>query len=73
MYYILEGIGIMTVDDEEKEVRKGDCVFFPSYSRHGLQNTGETVLKYLSAASPSFTIKQCNDLWPLQSLSRLDD
>jgi mannose-6-phosphate isomerase-like protein (cupin superfamily) len=31
MYYILEGTGIMAVDTEEKEVKAGDCVFFPLF------------------------------------------
>jgi hypothetical protein len=54
MYYILEGSGLMTVDDEERQVSVGNCIFFSSLSRHGLENTGGTVLRYLSAASPSF-------------------
>lgn len=65
MYYILEGRGIMTVDGEEEPVQAGDCVFYPSFAEHGLKNTGDTVLRYLSAASPSFTLEQCEQLWPL--------
>jgi mannose-6-phosphate isomerase-like protein (cupin superfamily) len=65
MYYILEGRGLMTVDGEERPVRAGDCVFFPSCAEHGLKNTGGTVLRYLSAASPSFTMEQCHEWWPL--------
>ena len=67
MYYILEGSGIMTVDDERKPVQAGDCIYFPSRARHGLENTGGTVLRYLSAASPSFTEEQCRKAWPLPS------
>jgi mannose-6-phosphate isomerase-like protein (cupin superfamily) len=68
MYYILEGEGIMTVGDETKEVRAGDCVFFSSFTPHGLQNTGDTVLTYFSAASPSFSAEESEKLWPLKSL-----
>ena len=68
MYYILEGKGEMTVGNETKEVQKEDCIFFQSNSLHGLKNTGKTILRYLSAASPSFTIQECQDLWPLPSL-----
>ena len=39
MYYILEGRGLMTMDDERREVQAGDCIFFPFYSKHGLENT----------------------------------
>jgi mannose-6-phosphate isomerase-like protein (cupin superfamily) len=65
MYYILEGQGLMCVDGEEGPVQAGDCIFFPSFAEHGLKNTGEGVLRYLSAASPSFTLAQCEEWWPL--------
>ena len=68
MYYILEGSGIMTVEGEQKRVEAGDCIFFASFSEHGLENTGNTRLKYLSAASPSFTKEECEKFWPLKSL-----
>jgi mannose-6-phosphate isomerase-like protein (cupin superfamily) len=68
MYYILEGSGVMTVDAEERPVKAGDCVFIPSFAKHGLKNTGETVLRYLSAASPSFTREECQRYWPLAGL-----
>ena len=68
MYYILEGTGEMTVGDEIRDVQKDDCIFFQSNSPHGLKNTGKAILRYLSAASPSFTVQECQDLWPLPSL-----
>lgn len=67
-YTILEGSGLMTVNGEQRPVRPGDCIFIPSWAEHGLQNTGGTMLKYLSAASPSFTLQECLDWWPLPSL-----
>ena len=66
MYYILEGHGLMAVDGEEHPVQAGDCIFFPAFAEHGLKNTGEGVLRYLSAASPSFTMEQCMQWWPLK-------
>jgi mannose-6-phosphate isomerase-like protein (cupin superfamily) len=68
MYFILEGSGLMTVGDEAQPVGAGDCIFFPSFSRHGLENTGGTVLRYLSAASPSFKKEESRKLWPLKSV-----
>jgi mannose-6-phosphate isomerase-like protein (cupin superfamily) len=68
MYYIMEGSGLMTVDGEQQQVGAGDCIFFSSFSSHGLENTGGTVLRYLSAASPSFTAEDSRKLWPLKSL-----
>jgi len=68
MYYIMEGSGRMTVDDEQRQVTAGECIFFCSRSRHGLENTGGTVLRYLSAASPSFKKEESGKLWPLKSV-----
>lgn len=65
MYYILEGEGVMSVNGEKSPVSAGDCIFFPSFAEHGLKNTGKGVLRYLSAASPSFTLKQSNEWWSL--------
>jgi mannose-6-phosphate isomerase-like protein (cupin superfamily) len=65
MYYILDGSGLMSVDGEESPVQAGDSIFFPPSVVHGLKNTGEGVLRYLSAASPSFTVAQCETWWPL--------
>jgi mannose-6-phosphate isomerase-like protein (cupin superfamily) len=69
MYYILEGSGVMRVDDEQAQVNPGDCVFIPSLARHGLENSGGVTLKYLSAASPSFTPAESDAWWPLPSLN----
>jgi mannose-6-phosphate isomerase-like protein (cupin superfamily) len=66
-YTILEGSGLMSVDGEQRQVGPGDCIFIPSWAEHGLQNTGGAMLKYLSACSPSFTMQQCVDWWPLAS------
>ncbi len=68
MYSILEGQGLMTVNGEQQRVTRGDTIFFESFAEHGLENTGDTILKYLSAASPSFTQAQCEEWWPLPSL-----
>ncbi len=69
MYYILEGSGLMTVNSEQRPVQAGDCIFFSAFDQHGLQNTGGTPLRYLSAAPPSFSAEECRQLWPLPSLA----
>ncbi len=69
VYYILEGEGLMTVGADECAVKAGDCIFIPSQAKHGLKNIKETMLKYVSAASPSFTVEECEEFWPLASLS----
>jgi mannose-6-phosphate isomerase-like protein (cupin superfamily) len=72
MYYILEGSGVMTVNDERRQVHAGDCIYLPSFAKHGLENTGGATLRYLSGASPSFTEEQCQKAWPLASLDTED-
>ncbi|MFL7794631.1 MAG: cupin domain-containing protein [Anaerolineae bacterium] len=69
MVYILEGSGIMTVDGEYRQVQAGDCIYYPPFAKHGLENTGRTVLRYLSAASPSFSKETCKEWWPLPSVT----
>jgi len=67
VYYILEGRGFMTVGAESAAVGPGDCVFIPSETPHGLKNDGDVVLRYFSAAAPSFDREQLEHLWPLKS------
>jgi quercetin dioxygenase-like cupin family protein len=38
IYYILEGQGLMTVGLEKRRVRRGDAVWIPQGSAHGLEN-----------------------------------
>ncbi len=68
MYYILQGEGVITIGNETRTVGAGDCIFFPSKTPHGIENTGAAALKYFSAASPSFPREQSERLWPLKSL-----
>ena len=67
-YFILEGRGQMTVGEETREVKAGDSIFVPSSTKHGLLNTGDGVLRYLSAGSPPFGAQAEADLWPLPPL-----
>ena len=73
MYFILEGAGVMIINAEQGPVQAGDCIFIPSFARHGLENPGPTALRYLSAASPSFTREECQMLWPLPSLDEASE
>ncbi|GAH82366.1 unnamed protein product, partial [marine sediment metagenome] len=67
MYFMLSGNGEMTVSGETCMVNEGDSIFIPSNEKHGLMNTGNTKLRYLSAAAPSFEIDTLNELWPNRS------
>lgn len=67
IYYILEGSGFMKVGDETAHVESGDCIFIPSDAPHGLKNDGKALLRYFSAAAPSFDSEQLERFWPLKS------
>ena len=42
VYYILEGKGIIHVNEEQKQVAKNDSIFVEPNSRQYLENIGET-------------------------------
>jgi mannose-6-phosphate isomerase-like protein (cupin superfamily) len=70
IYYLLEGTGRMTVGSDVRDVQAGDCVFIPSQTDHGLENTTKRVLKYLSAAAPAFPGQDLDEMWPLPPATR---
>ena len=67
VYFILEGRGEMIVADEKAEVVPGDCIFIPSGESHGLKNIGKELLRYFSAAAPSFRKEELESFWPIKS------
>jgi len=52
IYYILEGTGIMHIDDESEEVLPGQVIYIPANSRQYIQNTGDNELKFLAIVHP---------------------
>jgi mannose-6-phosphate isomerase-like protein (cupin superfamily) len=62
-YYIIQGKGLMIINEEEKTVKKGDAVFIPSQATHGIKNTGKAILQYLTA-NPGFGKEKEKQLWP---------
>ncbi len=67
VYFLLDGAGLMTVGNETAEVRAGDCVFVPTGATHGIKNHTKDMLRYFSAAAPSFAREELEALWPLGS------
>jgi mannose-6-phosphate isomerase-like protein (cupin superfamily) len=67
IYFILEGKGLMSVGDNTGRVERDDCIFIPSGAPHGLKNDGTVLLRYFSAAAPSFESGQLEKFWPLES------
>jgi mannose-6-phosphate isomerase-like protein (cupin superfamily) len=54
IYYIVEGRGLMTVGDEQREVSAGDAVYIPPHHRHTLKNTGTEPIKLILVCGPAF-------------------
>jgi quercetin dioxygenase-like cupin family protein len=63
-YYVINGTGLMTIEDESREVAAGDAIYIPSNKKHGIKNTGDMALEYLTANSPVFTRDYEESLWP---------
>lgn len=56
VYVIVRGTGRIRVKDEVREVGPGDLVLVPPGATHGIENTGEELLEYVSAATPAFRV-----------------
>ncbi len=54
IYYVVEGLGVMTVGDEQREVSAGDAIFIPRHHRHTLKNTGTEPIKLILVCGPAF-------------------
>ena len=54
VYYILEGEGIMYVDDGSAKVSSGQVVYIPPNSRQHIQNIGNSDLKFLCIVDPAW-------------------
>jgi mannose-6-phosphate isomerase-like protein (cupin superfamily) len=61
VYVITRGGGRMRVGDDELDVRAGHMVFIPPNTEHGIVNTGDEVLTYVSAATPAFPVTDLYD------------
>lgn len=54
VYYILEGEGLMHIDDESSKVLPGQAVFIPANSRQYIENTGTGDLVFLCIVNPAW-------------------
>lgn len=67
VYVIVQGSGEMQVGEEVNEVQAGDLIFIPSNLRHGIVNSSDQVLTYISAATPPFDLTEAYDRGQLQT------
>ncbi|MFC1598159.1 cupin domain-containing protein [Patescibacteria group bacterium] len=54
VYYILEGEGIMYIDDESAPVHAGQAIYIPPNAEQYIENTGATDLKFLCITDPAW-------------------
>lgn len=66
VYVVTAGRGRMLVGDEEREVGAGDVVYIPSDAVHGIENASETILSYVSAATPALDVETAYDTGQLK-------
>lgn len=52
VYYILDGNGIIYVDDENSEIKAGQAIYVPPKSKQFIKNYGKVDLKFLCIVSP---------------------
>jgi mannose-6-phosphate isomerase-like protein (cupin superfamily) len=54
IYYILEGRGVMQIENEMQSVGPGDAIAIPPNARHQISNTGTEGLKFLCCCAPAY-------------------
>ena len=52
VYHVLEGEGLMEIDDVKRVVRRHDVIFIPPGVRHAIYNSGLTDLVFLVVTAP---------------------
>ncbi|MCP8305282.1 MAG: cupin domain-containing protein [archaeon] len=55
IYMVIEGEGIMCINDEVKDVKEGDNILIPSRSWHCIENKGDRDLRIWCICAPAFT------------------
>ncbi len=54
VYYVLEGEGIMHIDEESRTVRAGQAVYIPPRAKQCITNTGTGDLTFLCIVDPAW-------------------
>lgn len=55
LYLVVEGLGRLVIDGQERDVGNGDCALIPPGSTHKLFNTGGVPLRVLCACAPAYS------------------
>ena len=54
IYYIIRGSGIISIGDEERKVRKGDCIYMPTDIPHGFINNSDEEVEIFTVGANIF-------------------
>ena len=54
IYYILEGSGVMTINDEQRPVGPGDAIAIPPGATHQIENPHSQPLRFLCCCAPGY-------------------
>ena len=54
VYFILKGQGLMTIDNEQAEVKEGQAIYIPPNASQCIKNTGQTGLEFLCIVEPAW-------------------
>jgi len=54
IYYILEGVGNLRINDESFSVKKDDSIYVPPMSEQFIENTGTSDLRFLCIVDPAW-------------------
>jgi len=54
VYYIIEGEGVMHIDDEDAPVRPGSTVYIPPMTKQCITNSGKTDLTFICIVDPAW-------------------
>ena len=73
VYVLVRGWGKMRVGDEERRVEAGDLIFIPPEAIHGIENSSDEVLTYISAATPTVDWEAFYDEGPLRAEDLLEE
>jgi len=57
VYYILEGCGVMYIDDEKTEVTREQAVYIPPGAVQYIENSGISDLRFLCIVAPAWQKK----------------
>jgi mannose-6-phosphate isomerase-like protein (cupin superfamily) len=54
VYYLLQGAGVMSIDDEERRVEAGDAVYIPPNAVQFLRNDGDQEIVFICIVDPAW-------------------